>query len=237
VVSTKRRGASRRPWRIAAALAALGVLLAAPVVARAQSCTDAGERLTFVRERIAADARSARIWAWSWGLGYTALAVGQAGLALTRNDPGERAELFVGAGKSALGLVPLLFAPVPALRDAGIIDGYLAGTPAGDERCTLLPEAELMLRRSADDEAFARSWLAHTLTVAVNAGGLLIVGVGYHRLGTGIVGALVGTAVGEVQIFTRPTGALRGRRGYHDRWAVGPMLERDTLGIRLALGY
>lgn len=216
-------------------LAALGVL-GTPAVSRAQACSGADERLAFVSSRLHADAHDARVWAWGWGLGFTALALGQAGLALTRDDRGERAELLVGAGKSALGLVPVLFVPVPAVRDAGALDGRLVVAPASaeDGRCALLPEAEGLLRRSADDEAFARGWLAHVLAVAVNGGGLLIVGFGYDRWATGTIGALVGTVVGEIQIFTRPTGALRGRRDYEGRWAVTPMLERDAAGVRLA---
>jgi hypothetical protein len=220
--------------RASAVVAALAVLTAAPAVARAQLCTAADERLAFVSERLHADARDARVWQWGWGLGFSALAVGQAGLALTRTDRGERAELYVGAGKSALGLIPVLLVPVPAMRDAAVIDDRLAAASPGDGRCEVLPEAELLLRRSANDEAFARSWLAHAATVAVNGGGLLVVGLGYKRWGTGTLGAVVGTLVGEIEIFTRPTGALRGRRGYQDRWTVAPMLERDAVGIRVA---
>jgi len=233
-VAEESRGFATAVRRWAAISAALAVLMAAPAVARAQPCADSEERLGFVSERLRADARDARVWQWGWGLGFSALAVGQAGLALTRSDRGERAELYVGAGKSVLGLVPVLLVPVPAMRDAGVIDGQLAAAAGGDGRCALLPEAELSLGRSADDEAFARSWLAHTATVAVNGGGLLLVGIGYHRWVTGSVGAVVGTVIGEIEIFTRPTGALLGRRGYQDRWMVAPLVERDAYGIRVA---
>jgi hypothetical protein len=219
----------------AAVVAALIVMGAVTPVARAQGCAGAEPRLSFVRERLHADAHDARVWAWSWGVGFTALALGQAGLALTRSDRGERAELYVGAGKTVLGLVPVLFVPVPAGRDVGALDARLTATNGdeGEARCALLPEAEVMLQRSADDEAFGRSWLAHAATVAVNAGGLLIVGFGYHRWTTGTLGAVVGTAVGELQIFTRPTGALDARRGR--RWAVAPLLDRDAAGLRIAV--
>jgi hypothetical protein len=216
---------------VSGALAAL-VALAVPAHARAQSCAGVDERLSFVRERLRADAHDARVWAWAWGVGFTALALGQAGLALTRDDRGERAELYIGAGKTVLGLVPVLFVPVPAVRDAPALEARLAGQGA-EARCALLPAAELMLERSADDEAFGRGWLAHAATFAVNAGGLLIVGFGYHRWVTGAVGAVVGTAVGELQIFTRPTGALDARRGTQGRWTVAPLLERNVAGIRV----
>jgi hypothetical protein len=91
-----------------------------------------------------------------------------------------------------------------------------------------------LLDRSADDEAFAGGWLAHAANVAVNGGGLLIVGFGYRRWTTGAVGALIGTAIGEVQVFTRPTSALRGRRSDQARWSLAPLLDRGAVGIRLA---
>lgn len=218
----------------AAAVAALGILAVTPAIARAHACDGADERLAFVRERLHADARDARRWAWGWGLGFSALALGQAGLALTRDDPGERAELAVGAGKTVLGLVPVLFVPVPAARDADVLDARLAAASTREQRCALVPEAEAMLARSAVDEAFARSWLAHVTTVAVNGGGLLVVGLGYGRWTTGTVGAVVGTAVGELQIFTRPTGALRARRDDPGRWAWAPLIAPGAAGVLVA---
>ncbi len=70
--------------------------------------------------------------------------------------------------------------------------------------------------------------------MAVNGGGLLIVGLGYQRWGTGTAGALGGTLVGEIEIFTRPTGALRGRSTYDDRWTVMPVVTGDGAALRLA---
>jgi hypothetical protein len=222
---------------LVAALAALEGMAGAEVAPRAATCDGAGERLDQARGRLSADARDGRVWAWGWGIGFGALAVGQGALGLTRDDAGQRAELYVGAGKTVLGLVPVLLVPVPAVRDAARLDERLAAAGTPWERCALLPEAERMLARSADDEAFARSWLAHAATVAVNAGGLLIVGVGYDRWVTGTVGALVGTAVGELQIFTRPTGALRGRREDARRWTLAPLLDPGGVGLLLAGWY
>lgn len=204
--------------------------------ARRDVCTAAGQRLSFISERLRADARDGRIWRLGWGLGFAALAVGQAGLALTRDDAGERAELYVGAAKSALGLVPVLLVPVSAIEDAAVLEGRMATGPSGDARCALLPTAEDLLRRSAADEAFARGWLAHALTVAVNGGGLLIIGFGYDRWTTAVAGALIGTAVGEVQIFTRPTAALRAARGAA-RWSVAPIIAPQTIGLHVSARY
>ena len=227
-----RRGC--RTLSIVVAVAVAAALAGVPATVRAQPCGDAEQRLAFVSEHLRADAHDARVWTWGWGLGFSALAAGQAGLAFTRSDRGERAELFVGAGKSLLGLVPVLALPVPARRDAGAVDARIAASADSDTRCAAVAEAEQSLRRSADDEAFARGWLAHLATVAVNAGGLLIVGAGYGRWGTGTAGALVGTLVGEINIFTRPTGALRGQRAYEGRWSVAPLVTRDAASLHLS---
>ena len=216
-----------------ASCAALAVVLLVPAVSRAQTCPDTEEGLALARERLRADAHDARMWAWGWGLGYSALALGQAGMALTRDDPGQRTELYVGAGKTVLGLVPVLFVPVPAVGDTGVLEGRLAAVRAGDDRCVLQSEGARLLRRSAEDEAFSRGWLAHVATIAVNGGGLLIVGLGYHRWATGVAGALVGTAVGELQIFTRPTGALRAA---HEAggWTIAPTFDGGAAGVLVA---
>ncbi len=222
---------------VRAALALLltgSLLLCTAQAARADEkdgCPDADARIAFVGERLDADAHGARVWMWGWGLGYTGLALGQAGLALTRDDEGERVELYVGAAKSVLGLVPVLLVRSPALHDAGTLKVRAAG--GGSDRCAVAAEAGEMLERSAADEAFARSFLAHTANVLVNGGGMLIVGLGYDRWVTGALGAAVGIAIGEVNIFTRPTAALRGRADYAARWTVAPVVTGDATGILL----
>jgi hypothetical protein len=69
--------------------------------------------------------------------------------------------------------------------------------------------------------------------VLVNGGGLLVIGLGYDRWVTGTIGTIVGIAVGELQIFTRPTGSLRGRDAYRARWTVAPVVSADSAGLQL----
>jgi hypothetical protein len=193
-------------------------------------CTDAEARTAFVRERLAADDPDARRWMWEWGIAYTALALGQAGIALTRDDPGERADLYVGAAKSVLGLVPVLLIQVPALRDHARLEARLA---AGDDKCAVAGDAERMLLASAKDEAFNRGFVAHAGNVLVNVGGLLVVGFGYDRWATGSVGAAIGIAIGELQIYTRPVASMRGLDEYRTKWTVAPMVTGAATGVQL----
>jgi hypothetical protein len=153
------------------------------------------------------------------------------GLGLWREDEGEKVELYVGAAKSAIGLLPTLLVRVPAMKDAGELERRAASATTGAERCAVAEEAVRMLRRSAADEAFARGWLAHTGNVLLNGGGLLVVGLGYDRWLTGTLGAIVGIAVGEVQIFTRPTASLRGERTFRATWTIAPMVTGDATGV------
>ena len=90
-----------------------------------------------------------------------------------------------------------------------------------------------MLDASAKNEAFARGWLGHTLNVLVNGGGMLIVGIGYDRWLTGALGAAAGIAIGEVQIFTRPSASLKGQAEYHRTWTVAPTVGADSAGVVL----
>jgi hypothetical protein len=225
---------------IAASLAGILLLpLCFGRVARADEsdCQDVDARLSFVRERLAADDHDSRRWMWAWGIAYSGLALGQAGLALTRDDEGEQVELYVGAAKSLLGLVPVLGLQNPALGNASRLEARVAAVSTGGasaaERCAVVTEAEQMLDASADDEAFNRGFLAHTGNVLVNGGGLLIIGIGYDRWLTGAIGTAVGIAVGELQIFTRPTASLRGRAGYHAKWTVAPMVTGAATGLQL----
>ncbi len=219
---------------VAALVVASAVLV--PATARAQDCPDADARLSYIQDRLDVDARNARYWVLGWTIGYSTVAVGQLTVGLLLDEPADQAEMFVGAGKSVLGLVPVLLKPVPARKDAGRLRRTLAETPAGPARCALVAEAEAMLRKSAEDEAFARGWLAHTLTVVVNGGGLAIMHFGYDRLDLKNVGAaLLGVAVGELAIFTRPSASLRAWRAYPAMtFSVTPMVGGDTTGLWLS---
>jgi hypothetical protein len=196
-------------------------------------CADAEARLAFVHERLDADAHAARRWMWEWTIAYGGLALGQAGIALFRDDPGERAELYVGAAKSLLGLVPVLGLQVPALRDSGRLHARVDAPGAESERCAAVAEAERMLAASAADEAFNRGFLAHAGNVLVNGGGLLIIGLGYDRWVTGAIGTVVGISIGELQIFTRPTASLRGASEYRARWMVTPTVSSESAGLQV----
>jgi hypothetical protein len=186
-------------------LAALVALLF-PSFAHAQS-EECEARIARAQAALDRDAKNGRLHYWIFSVGYGVATAGGVGLGLYLDDEGEKVEQFVGAGKSFLGMVTVLLRPVPAIDDAPRLRARLAEDGVG--RCRLADEADALVRESAADERFSRSWLAHAGTIVVNGGGLLIVGIGYDRWLTGSIGAAVGVLAGEAQIFTRPTSSLR----------------------------
>jgi hypothetical protein len=206
----------RRAWVSRLTGSVLVVLWVLASGGRAHAESDCAARVAFVQAKLDADVQRWKLWRWGWGIGYTALAAGQVGLAQLSDDEGEQVELYVGAGKSILGLVPLFFDPLPAPEDAEALRA--SGSCA---------DAERYLAASARNEAFARGWLGHVANVAVNGGGLLIVGIGYDRWVTGALGAVVGIAIGEVQTFTRPSASLKAS------WVVTPTVGAESAGLVL----
>jgi hypothetical protein len=209
----------------------LALLVLIGAHARSAHAGPCDEHLDRVASRLRSDAHRGRIHQWGWAAGNGAVAIGLLGVGLTADDEGARAEAYFGSGGSVLAAVlPLLFQRVPAIADSPRLDRALAETPAGPERCALVVEADRMLARSARDERFARGFVSHAGNVLINAVGWVIVGLGWDRWKTGGLGALLSIAAGEIQIYTRPTGAMRewDRRG---EWTVAPMIGGSQTGL------
>jgi hypothetical protein len=214
---------------VRSALAALVSLTLLSSTAHAQFECEA--RLTRARAVLERDARNWSTWAWAWGIGYSAASLGSAGLALYLDDEKKSASMWVGAGKSALGLVPIFLKPSPApglaaeLRNAEFLSPSLRDP--NPDRCALAAQAEQAVVASAKDQAFARSWVAHAGPILVNGGGLLIVGLAYDDWLMGSLAAAVGLAVGEANIWTRPSASLHAQRD----WALVPTASSGGVGL------
>jgi hypothetical protein len=210
--------------RLAPALTLL-MLAAAPAPARADPC-DA--RLRFVADRLDADARAGRIHEGLWAAGNGAIAVGLFTIGVKATDRGARAGAYIGAAGSLLAMVaPFVLDRVPAIADAPRLERAIAATPDGPARCALVPTADRLLARSARDERFARGLWSHAINVAINAAGWLVIGLGWHQWTTSGLGALLSIGLGEVQIYTRPSGALRA-------WTVAPAFAPGEAGFVFA---
>jgi len=225
----------RAAWGVA------GIVLLCAQPARGTECTtsivggaptlqrlDAEVRLRFIRERLQAEARRARTWSYAWGATYAALMIGQL-VPLPFVSPETRLDLYVGTAGAALGLIPVVVMPLRVMRDDRWLARRLDRAPAGTHPCVLLAEAESLLVRDAANEAWGRSWLFHTGNVVVNAGIFFIIGAGFGHWVSAVVSGLSGVAVGELMIFTQPTGAVRDLRRYRDGDLGSPAERRLTL--------
>ena len=209
----------------------------------ARPATDVQDRLRFIRESLRKDAYHARLWSYSWGAIYSALAVGQFGAApFVSHD--SALDLYVGGGASLIGLAPLVFTPLKVMGDQERLDGFKAGEPETDP-CALLARAEDSLARDAANEAEGRSLLFHGGNVVVNAGIFFLMGAGFGHWTNATISLLTGIATGEVMIFTQPVGARDALRVYRSgdlsastaavRIAAVPLVTRNTSGLLLLI--
>jgi hypothetical protein len=142
--------------------------------------------------------RKYEIWRWGWTAGYGALTAASLAFVPGTPDHDTRVDLYVGAASSALATLPLLVFSQPQH------DPTDAACAVSAEAC-----AQASLRRVAAFQRECQGPLMHALNFGYNAavGGLLGFGYGHWRAAALNFG--VGSLLGEVQILTQPTGAMR----------------------------
>jgi hypothetical protein len=177
---------------------------------------DAEARLAFLRGVMTDQAARAKTWTWAWsGIGF-GLAAGQ--YALIPLVPKDKrfeeafeatAALYIPAGIAVL--------PLRVRSDRATLEQFLADTetPAGPMApCLRLERAEELAALSADDEAAHTSALQHVVTIVLSAGYAAILGFAFKD-GVGMAwngGSAV--VLGEAQLLTSPTGAVRALEHY-----------------------
>ncbi len=190
------------------ALVAIPLALTFTTVANATSPSDAeiSRRLAFIEARLSSGASKANLWWQTWYYGWTALSMGQFVWALATPDKDTRVDMAVGAAASTLGVIPLGILPFPARTAPWNLARMPADSPA--ERRRKLVYAEQLLEYAAKDEKLRRSWVNHATSVGVSVAVGLVLGIGYDRPRTGLLNALGGIALSEIQIWTMPTAAI-----------------------------
>jgi len=206
---------------------------------------NAEARLHFIHERLRIDARHARIWSYSWGAIYSALATGQF-VAAPLVSHASGLDLYVGGGAALIGLLPLVVTPLKVMGDEKRLDELETET-WGTDPCVALAQAERLLNRDAANEAQGQSLLFHGGNVVVNAGIFFIIGAGFGHWTSATISLLTGIATGEIMIFTQPVGALRTLRQYRRgdfgspsagvRMGIAPLIARDGSGLVLLLTF
>ncbi len=190
------------------AFTAIPIALTCTTAASATAPSDAevSRRLAFIEARLSNGAAKANLWWHTWYFGWTALSMGQFVWALATPDKGTRADMAVGAAASTLGVIPLGILPFPARTAPWNLARMPAGSP--EERRRKLVYAEHLLESAASDEKLRRSWVNHATSIGVSVAVGLVLGIGYGRPRTGLLNALGGIALSEIQIWTMPTAAI-----------------------------
>jgi hypothetical protein len=200
---------------------------------------NAEARLQFIHEHLHVDAHHARIWSYSWGMIYSALAAGQF-VAAPLVSHASGLDLYVGGGAGLIGVIPLVVTPLKVMGDEKRLDEIEAEASQTDS-CVALARAEKLLNRDAANEDRGRSLLFHGGNVVVNAGIFLIIGAGFGHWTSATISLLTGIATGEIMIFTQPVGALEALRQYRRgdlrfplagvRLGIAPLITRGKAGM------
>jgi len=154
-------------------------------------------RLAELQTLLAREERNFELWRWSWTIGYGMLSA--VNLYFVPTAPREdRIDLYVGAGASALALAPLLLWSQPEYRPT---DAACSASP--------LACAENTWRRVATFQRESQGLMVHVINFAYNAAVGALLGFGYGHWRAAALNFGVGSALGEVQILTQPTRAIR----------------------------
>ena len=212
-------------------------LLVSGLARAGQVCAGPAEnhqRLAFIQTRLHEDARRARIWTGAWGAGYGALVLGQLAAAPAFSVEAQP-DTYVGAVSSAGALAALLLTPMKVMADAPVLDALALAHPEAVD-CATLAEAERLLVHSAEGEAAGHAWQMHAASALYSLLGGLVLGLVFHRWAAGALNAAAGLVIGEVMIFTQPTGAEDTLRRYlAGEWSASRGPPRPTWGLQLAV--
>jgi len=177
-------------------------------------------RLAWIDARLARTARNARRWTWGWGIGLGVSTVGNlVPLAFVARE--DRIDWYTGAATSAVGIVPLLIAPLDVVQDSRALHARIAarapgpaGPAPGADLCALVDDAETRLQRDAQNQADGQRWWLHLGNVVLNFGIGAFLAFGYHHWGAGGFNAVGGSLIGEAIILSQPTSSIDDLRAY-----------------------
>jgi hypothetical protein len=176
---------------------------------------DAGARLAWIDAHLTHTAHTAKVWTWGWGAGIATATVANL-VPLLFVDRESRIDWYVGAATTAVGIVPLLIAPLDVIEDARALHARVAAMPStGEDVCVVLADAEVRLARDAQNQADGQRWWLHVGNVVLNTGVGLFLGLGYNHWKAGAFNIVVGSAIGEAIILTQPTGSIGDFAAYH----------------------
>jgi hypothetical protein len=202
-------GGASAPWR--------GTDLVGARAAETLSDEEIEWRVAFLTERLRDRQCHARAWQLSW-LTINAGGMLAAGVQAGFDEGDDRLFDIIEAVKGGVGTTYMILSPMPAWRGATILLPRPARTR--DQKIARLRRAEEFLRESAEPARRRRSWIVHLQNVALNLAGAAIL---FARDSPDLAALSLGvdTAIGEIQISTRPCSPERDFEEYLSLVAAG----------------
>jgi len=165
-----------------------GLFVSASAPAEPRACT---------AQDLHAEAKSARTWRYAWvGINGGLMAGAFAMVPLVERE--NRPDWIISGIGSGVTLLTTWLWPLNVEGADEELSGSLAA-----ERSRRLPQ---LLRDSAEDEHARVTWPWHAANVGLSVGTGAIIAFGYKHYASGAITAVAGTALGEMQILTQPTG-------------------------------
>ena len=175
-------------------------------------------RERFLDAAIEHNAHLTRVWHGIVTGGYALGFVVEAARAVSAKHPSPRWDLSFGAAKAAFGVVGRIAHPPRAVFGPTPMQLYPGDGHA--ERAQRLLAAEAMLKLDAKQNDNRYLWYSHVINVALNVAGGLVSGLYYHDWARGVSSIAIGTAVGELSIWTQPWQAKRSYKEYQKRYGL-----------------
>jgi len=189
---------------------------------------DDAARLDYLRDALMHDSRNATVWRWGWVTGFALATAAELGLSQAV-EPNGRVDFYVGAGATALAMVPLLALPLKVEYDGPAF--ALKPVEAGNT-CALIKEGEQLAVMDSVNEAAGTGWLMQVINVIYNAVTASILGFGYHHWTSAIATGVGGLVAGEAMILTQPTHLSEAWRTYQTG-----QLKPEIPGVTLRFGF
>lgn len=178
------------------------------------------------------------LWWYGWMGIYSTLACGSFAAAATTDNEVTKITQNVSGVESVIGLAGLILSPMPPAYATWRLDSMPSATP--DERKAKRLAAEDYLRTTGENQEIGRSWIAHALNLTVNAAGGFVIWKGYdeeiRRAGgnpgkEGLSNFIIGTLIGELQIFTQPVSGIGQWESYRDSYKTGSSRPPGTVKL------
>jgi hypothetical protein len=186
-------------------------------------------RLAFLSARLDETRIHAAAWQYSWLIINTGGAI-WSGINAGLDDGNDRINNAMQAGKSLIGVSYLLTDPMPGRHGADPIRALPSTTRA--EKLEQLEQAERLFRHTVRRSEERTSWLMHLGNVGLHTiTASVLLGLGEEK--DAAMSFVIDTAVGELQIWSRPWEPVQDWEDYKRLVATG-LPESPQLSWRIA---